>query len=149
MTSCLLCVCFFFFSSRRRHTRCALVTGVQTCALPIFSVFGEGLVNVVRNYLKKGAKVYIEGPQRTRKYEKDGVTHYATEVHVRGPGSTLTMLDGRADSDNAGGGQRSQGGGNGNGRDHDSGRSNGGGGGAPNGGGRPPFADDLGDAIPY
>src|SRR3546814_3377545 len=30
------CVLFFFFSSRRRHTRCALVTGVQTCALPIF-----------------------------------------------------------------------------------------------------------------
>src|SRR3546814_3953467 len=28
----------FFFSSRRRHTRCALVTGVQTCALPIFAV---------------------------------------------------------------------------------------------------------------
>src|SRR3546814_3498207 len=40
---CVLCVCeslliqflFVFFSSRRRHTRCALVTGVQTCALPI------------------------------------------------------------------------------------------------------------------
>src|SRR3546814_2815754 len=32
---CLMIVCFFFFSSRRRHTRCALVTGVQTCALPI------------------------------------------------------------------------------------------------------------------
>src|SRR3546814_13980851 len=31
----LLCWCVFFFSSRRRHTRCALVTGVQTCALPI------------------------------------------------------------------------------------------------------------------
>src|SRR3546814_2687595 len=38
-----MCLCrvfgvflFFFFSSRRRHTRCALVTGVQTCALPIF-----------------------------------------------------------------------------------------------------------------
>src|SRR3546814_7084075 len=30
------CYSFFFFSSRRRHTRCALVTGVQTCALPIF-----------------------------------------------------------------------------------------------------------------
>src|SRR3546814_16104145 len=28
-------LCLFFFSSRRRHTRCALVTGVQTCALPI------------------------------------------------------------------------------------------------------------------
>src|SRR3546814_9540348 len=38
--SCLL-VLVFFFSSRRRHTRCALVTGVQTCALPIFqSRFG-------------------------------------------------------------------------------------------------------------
>src|SRR3546814_5836261 len=33
----ILCVCIdFFVSSRRRHTRCALVTGVQTCALPIF-----------------------------------------------------------------------------------------------------------------
>src|SRR3546814_8654544 len=37
---CVVCVMFsclflFFFSSRRRHTRCALVTGVQTCALPI------------------------------------------------------------------------------------------------------------------
>src|SRR3546814_6261366 len=31
-------LCFFFFSSRRRHTRCALVTGVQTCALPIFNL---------------------------------------------------------------------------------------------------------------
>src|SRR3546814_2800019 len=40
------CVCFcdivfFFFSSRRRHTRCALVTGVQTCALPISGSDGE------------------------------------------------------------------------------------------------------------
>src|SRR3546814_1509933 len=30
------CLCVLFFSSRRRHTRCALVTGVQTCALPIW-----------------------------------------------------------------------------------------------------------------
>src|SRR3546814_7262659 len=36
--TCSFCVCFFF-SSRRRHTRCALVTGVQTCALPIFHCF--------------------------------------------------------------------------------------------------------------
>src|SRR3546814_6411535 len=34
----MLCVYCFFFSSRRRHTRCALVTGVQTCALPIYRV---------------------------------------------------------------------------------------------------------------
>src|SRR3546814_1149640 len=33
----------FFFSSRRRLTRCALVTGVQTCALPISPAFGKGL----------------------------------------------------------------------------------------------------------
>src|SRR3546814_7381028 len=37
-----MCLClslfFFFFSSRRRHTRCALVTGVQTCALPIYDL---------------------------------------------------------------------------------------------------------------
>src|SRR3546814_2693148 len=34
----LFCILWFFFSSRRRHTRCALVTGVQTCALPILSL---------------------------------------------------------------------------------------------------------------
>src|SRR3546814_10283248 len=37
---------FFFFSSRRRHTRCALVTGVQTCALPI-SLVSTGCVSLV------------------------------------------------------------------------------------------------------
>src|SRR3546814_5957198 len=38
---------FFFFSSRRRHTRCAVVTGVQTCALPIYISFllGQALTN--------------------------------------------------------------------------------------------------------
>src|SRR3546814_11454681 len=37
---CYIFMFFVFFSSRRRHTRCALVTGVQTCALPIFIVDG-------------------------------------------------------------------------------------------------------------
>src|SRR3546814_19460718 len=57
---CLVVV--FFFSSRRRHTRCALVTGVQTCALPIF-VDGVGTVRgqILRiggspNYQNKGQK---------------------------------------------------------------------------------------------
>src|SRR3546814_6231456 len=45
MLSCF--VSFFFFSSRRRHTRCALVTGVQTCALPISS--GGVLPRVIPN----------------------------------------------------------------------------------------------------
>src|SRR3546814_3379332 len=35
MLFCIMLFLYFFFSSRRRHTRCALVTGVQTCALPI------------------------------------------------------------------------------------------------------------------
>src|SRR3546814_5253747 len=39
---------FFFVSSRRRHTRCVLVTGVQTCALPIFRRYGETDVTRVR-----------------------------------------------------------------------------------------------------
>src|SRR3546814_10374147 len=38
---CSLFVICFFFSSRRRHTRCALVTGVQTCALPISGTFAQ------------------------------------------------------------------------------------------------------------
>src|SRR3546814_1255530 len=38
---CVYCYIVFFFSSRRRHTRCALVTGVQTCALPIYTRPGE------------------------------------------------------------------------------------------------------------
>src|SRR3546814_1843303 len=38
---CTIYIYWFFFSSRRRHTRCALVTGVQTCALPIFVIEGE------------------------------------------------------------------------------------------------------------
>src|SRR3546814_11356870 len=46
MMMLFLCQFYFFFSSRRRHTRCALVTGVQTCALPIFgeelALVGEG-----------------------------------------------------------------------------------------------------------
>src|SRR3546814_6078256 len=40
-------VFFFFFSSRIRHTRCALVTGVQTCALPIYPVRDSDLPRVI------------------------------------------------------------------------------------------------------
>src|SRR3546814_11999637 len=42
---------FFFFSSRRRHTRCALVTGVQTCALPIWPF---GVPNAASSYRLPG-----------------------------------------------------------------------------------------------
>src|SRR3546814_13414910 len=42
--SCCMLMVVFVFSSRRRHTRCALVTGVQTCALPIFGQTGVYVV---------------------------------------------------------------------------------------------------------
>src|SRR3546814_1234212 len=49
----------FFFSSRRRHTRCALVTGVQTCALPIYLRTGqlEQAVEAVRQGLDQSNKI--------------------------------------------------------------------------------------------
>src|SRR3546814_2170432 len=52
-------VCFFF-SSRRRHTRCALVTGVQTCALPIFGELGIDLGEIHAAEIKPGELVESE-----------------------------------------------------------------------------------------
>src|SRR3546814_10525310 len=49
--------CFFFFSSRRRHTRCALVTGVQTCALPISSGPDTRVVGFTVRDGKDGIKI--------------------------------------------------------------------------------------------
>ena len=59
-------------------------------------VFNEGLVNVVQQYLKKGAQVYIEGQLSTRKWkdEKTGQDKYSTEVLIQGFNSSLTMLGG-------------------------------------------------------
>ena len=59
-------------------------------------VFNEGLVNVVQQYLKKGAQIYIEGQLSTRKWkdEKTGQDKYSTEILLQGYNSTLTMLGG-------------------------------------------------------
>ena len=59
-------------------------------------VFNEGLVNVVKQYLKKGAQIYIEGQISTRKWkdEKSGQDKYSTEVVIQGYNSSLTMLGG-------------------------------------------------------
>ena len=59
-------------------------------------VFNEGLVNVVQQYLKKGAQVYIEGQLNTRKWkdEQSGQDKYSTEVVIQGFNSSLTMLGG-------------------------------------------------------
>ena len=57
-------------------------------------VFNEGLVNVVQQYLKKGAQVYVEGQLSTRKWkdEQSGQDKYSTEIILQGYNSTLTML---------------------------------------------------------
>ncbi len=77
-------------------------------------IFSEGLTRVAEQYLRKGAKVYIEGQLQTRKWQdQSGQDKYSTEVVLQGFNSTLTMLDGRQDGDNAGGGfsgPRSEGG---------------------------------------
>lgn len=56
-------------------------------------IFSEGLTKVAEQYLRKGSKVYIEGQLQTRKWEKDGTDHYATEIVLQGFNSNLTMLD--------------------------------------------------------
>ena len=59
-------------------------------------IFNEGLCKVAEQYLKKGAKVYIEGQLQTRKWtDQSGAEKYSTEVVLQGFNSNLTMLDGR------------------------------------------------------
>ncbi|MBX2834462.1 MAG: single-stranded DNA-binding protein [Micavibrio sp.] len=65
-------------------------------------IFNQGLVNVCKNYLKKGSKVYIEGQLETRSYEQNGEKKYTTEVVLRPYRGELTMLDSRSGGDNAG-----------------------------------------------
>ena len=59
-------------------------------------VFNEGLVNVVQQYLKKGAQIYVEGQLSTRKWkdEQSGQDKYSTEIVIQGYNSSLTMLGG-------------------------------------------------------
>ena len=57
-------------------------------------IFNEGLVNVVQQYVKKGAQVYIEGQLTTRKWkdEKSGLDRYSTEIVLQGFNSTFKIL---------------------------------------------------------
>ncbi len=72
-------------------------------------IFGDGLVRVVENYLKKGSKVYIEGSLQTRKWQdRDGNDKYTTEVVVQGFGGSLIMLDSRSGGGGGGGGGYNQ-----------------------------------------
>ena len=66
-------------------------------------IFNEGLVNIVQQYLKKGANVYLEGQLSTRKWkdEKSGQDKYSTEIVLQGYNSSLTMLGGKGQSNNS------------------------------------------------
>jgi len=60
----------------------------------------KGLVNVVQQYLKKGAQIYVEGQLTTRKWkdEQSGQDKYSTEILIQGYNSSLTMLGGNNSS---------------------------------------------------
>ncbi|EJJ31671.1 single-stranded DNA-binding protein [Rhizobium sp. CF142] len=128
-------------------------------------VFNEGLCKVVEQYVKKGAKLYIEGALQTRKWQdQTGNDRYSTEIVLQGFNSTLTMLDGRGEGGGAssgfGGGRGGDDfGGGGYGDDYGApapssggGRSGGGRSGGSSGGGNAGggnFSRDLDDDIPF
>ena len=103
-------------------------------------IFNEGLVNVVQQYVKKGANVYIEGQLQTRKWtDQQGAEKYTTEIVLQRYRGEMTFIGGRSDSgqppadDSMGGG------------------FGGGGGGVSTGTTPPPMAgsDNIDDDIPF
>jgi len=57
-------------------------------------VYNEGLVGVIKNYVKKGSKLYIEGSLQTREWvDQAGVKKYTTEIVLQGFGSQMVLLD--------------------------------------------------------
>ena len=90
-------------------------------------IFSEPLCKVVEQYVKKGAKLYVEGALQTRKWtDQSGVEKYSTEVVLQGFNGSLTMLDGASGGRGASGGMGMQESGGG---DNDAGGGFGGGGG--------------------
>ncbi|CAN7365969.1 single-stranded DNA-binding protein [Aminobacter sp. LjRoot7] len=90
-------------------------------------IFNDNLAKVAEQYLKKGMKVYIEGQLQTRKWEKDGIERYTTEIVLQKFRGELQMLDARGQGGDAGysggGGQVGYGGGQGGGYGGGGGRS--------------------------
>ena len=65
------------------------------------TIYNEGLVGVIEQYLKKGSKVFIEGSLETRKWQdQNGQDRYTTEVVLKNYNGNLTMLDSRNDNPN-------------------------------------------------
>ncbi|MHA6684361.1 single-stranded DNA-binding protein [Mesorhizobium sp. A556] len=111
-------------------------------------IFNDNLAKVAEQYLKKGMKVYLEGALQTRKWEKDGVERYSTEVVLQKFRGELQMLDSRGQGGEGGqvggysGGDSSRG--SDFGQSGPSDNSNRGGGRSGGGGSR-----DLDDEIPF
>jgi single-strand DNA-binding protein len=113
-------------------------------------IFNDQLAKVAEQYLKKGMKVYIEGQIQTRKWEKDGVERYTTEIVLQKFRGELQMLDSRGQGE--GGGQVSydRGGGSARSGGSDFGQSGPGGGDySRGGGGGRGGSRELDDDIPF
>ena len=109
-------------------------------------IFNENLCKIAEQYLKKGAKVFIEGALQTRKWQgQDGQDRYSTEVVLQGFNGNLTMLDGRSGGGMSESGQADYGGGD-NGH-ADAPRAARSGGAAKGGAGN--FDKQLDDEIPF
>lgn len=63
-------------------------------------IFNDNLAKVAEQYLKKGVKVYIEGQLQTRKWEKNGIERYTTEIVLQKFRGVLQMLDARGEGGN-------------------------------------------------
>src|SRR3546814_3811124 len=70
----MVLVLYFFFSSRRRHTRCALVTGVQTCALPISGMVETAVVQHIRSLLRT-PEIAARAMEAARRTDPDMTEH--------------------------------------------------------------------------
>ena len=101
-------------------------------------IFNDRLADVAEKYLRKGAKVYLEGQLQTRKWTgQDGQDRYTTEVVLQRYRGELTMLDSRSGGEAGGGGGSYGAGGAGGSGDGD------------NGGGKGSEGGDLDDEIPF
>src|SRR3546814_11713046 len=83
--------CLFFFSSRRRHTRCALVTGVQTCALPIYRRIGRN-AEALAHYQHA---LFLDPDQRHTRAELGAL--YIGRGQIRKAEEQLEAIDSRSE----------------------------------------------------
>jgi len=120
-------------------------------------IFNEGLIKVVEQYVKKGAKLYIEGQLQTRKWQdQQGQDRYATEIVLQNFRGELQMLDSRGGGEGGGYSQVSQSGGYGqSGGNYGGGQSNAPAGGQPRqsqsgqSGGQADYSRDIDDEVPF